>query len=92
MFTVTVLPNPSGTKTLALSGSVVADSVAEIDRIIRDVRQARNQIVLDMGEVTLMDRAAVRFFARQQKRGVALVNCPGYIEHWISQEMTAHEK
>ncbi len=91
MFTITVLPNPSGTRTLALSGSVGADSVAEIDRLIRDVRHARSQVVLDMGEVTLMDRAAVRFFARQQKRGVAIVNCPGYIAHWISQETTPHE-
>jgi hypothetical protein len=38
-----------------------------------------------------MDRTAARFFARQQKRGVALVNCPGYIAHWISQETTVHE-
>jgi anti-anti-sigma regulatory factor len=90
MFTITVLPNPSG-RTLALAGSVGADSVPEIDRLIRDVRHARSQVVLDMGEVTLMDRAAVRFFARQQKRGVALVNCPGYIAHWISQETTVHE-
>jgi len=91
MCTITVLPNPSGSSTLALAGSVSADSVPEIDRLIRDVRQARSQVVLDMGEVTLMDRVAVRFFARQQKRGVALVNCPGYIAHWISQETIAHE-
>ena len=91
MFSITVLPNPCGTKTLALAGSVGAESVHEIDRLIKDVRQARREVVLDMGEVTLMDRAAVRFFARQQKRGVALVNCPVYIAHWISQETTAHE-
>ncbi len=52
----------------------------------------RSQVVLDMGEVTLMDRAAVRFFARQLRRGVELVNCPGYIKHWISRETTAHEQ
>ena len=91
MFTITVHPNPVGCQTLALAGSGGADAVPEIDRLIKDVRQARSQVVLDMGEVTLMDRAAVRFFARQQKRGVALVNCPGYIAHWISQETTAHE-
>ena len=91
MFTITVLPNPSGSRTLALAGSVGADSVPEIDRLIRDVRQERSQVVVDMGEVTLMDRAAVRFFARQQRRGVALVNCPGYISHWISRETIDHE-
>ena len=91
MFTVTVHPNPTGSRTLALAGSVSADAVPEIDRLIKDVRHGRSQVVLDMGEVTLMDRVAVRFFARQQKRGVALVNCPGYIAHWISQEKTTHE-
>ena len=91
MFTITVLPNPSGTRTLALAGSIGADSVQKIDRLIKDVRQTRGPVVLDMGEVTLMDRAAARFLARQQKSGVALVNCPGYIAHWISQETTAHE-
>jgi len=91
MFTVTVLPNPSGIRTLALAGSISADSVPEIDRLIKDVRETRSRVALDMGEVTLMDRAAVRFFARQQKRGVTLVNCPGYIAHWISQETNGHE-
>jgi hypothetical protein len=91
MFTITVLPHHAGSSTLALAGTVGADAVPEIDRIIKDVRQARSRVVLDMGEVTLIDRAAVRFFARQQKRGVALVNCPGYIAHWISHETTAHD-
>jgi anti-anti-sigma regulatory factor len=91
MFTITVLLHHAGSSTLALAGTVSADAVPEIDRIIKDVRQARSRVVLDMGEVTLIDRAAVRFFARQQKRGIALVNCPGYIAHWISQETTAHD-
>jgi anti-anti-sigma regulatory factor len=91
MFTITVLPNPSGTSTLALAGSIGAESVQKIGRLIKNVQQTRSPVVLDMGEVTLMDRTAARFFARQQKRGVALVNCPGYIAHWISQETTVHE-
>ena len=91
MFSITLLPSPSGPKTLALAGTIGADSVDKIDRLIRDVSQARDPVVLDMGEVTLMDRVAARFLARQQRRGVALVNCPGYIAHWISEETIAHE-
>jgi len=91
MFTVTLLPNPSGPRTLALSGSIGAESLHKIDRLIKNVLQARSPVVLDMGEVTLIDRTAARFLARQQRRGVALVNCPGYIAHWISQEKIAHE-
>jgi len=90
MFTITVLPNPTGPRTLALSGSIGAESVHKIDRLIKG-QPSRSPVVLDMGEVTLIDRTAARFLARQQRRGVALVNCPGYIAHWISQETTAHE-
>ncbi len=91
MFNITVRPDSSGTRTLALSGSIEAESVQKIDRLIKDVRQTPGPVVLDMGEVTLMDRVAARFLARQQKRGVALVNCPRYIEHWITQQTAPHE-
>ena len=91
MFSITVRPGESGSRTLALAGTIGADSVQKIHQLIKDVQQTRNPVVLDMGEVTLMDRVAARFLARQKKRGVALVNCPGYIAHWISQETTAHE-
>ena len=92
MCSITVLPGPSGARTLALAGSIGAESVQKIDRLIKDDRQARRAIVLDMGEVTLMDRVAARFLARQQRRGVELVNCPGYIARWISQETATHER
>jgi hypothetical protein len=43
-------------------------------------------VALDLGEVTLLDRAAVRFLAGQLRRGVELMNCPVYLKHWISRE------
>jgi NodT family efflux transporter outer membrane factor (OMF) lipoprotein len=43
-------------------------------------------VALDLGEVTLTDRDAVRFFAGQVRRGIELMNCPVYIRHWISRE------
>jgi anti-anti-sigma regulatory factor len=76
----------AGTTILALAGTVGTDSLAEIDRFIRNGRKARSQVVLDLSDVTLLDRAAALFFARQRQRGVELVNCPSYIEPWISRE------
>jgi NodT family efflux transporter outer membrane factor (OMF) lipoprotein len=86
MFRMTELSNPTGRLILALEGSVGADALPEITRQIKNGKQSRRQVALDLGEVTLLDRAAVRFFAGQLKRGVELMNCPVYIKHWISRE------
>ena len=86
MFRMTELSNPAGCMILALEGSVGADALPEITRQIKNGKQSRKRVALDLGEVTLLDRAAVRFFAGQLKRGVELMNCPVYIKHWISRE------
>ncbi len=88
MFTMTVSSNPAGGTTLALQGNVGAGALPEIGRLIKNGKQNRRQVVLDLGEVTLIDRVAVRFFAGQLRRGVELMNCPVYIKHWISREAT----
>lgn len=82
--------NPAGSLTVALEGNVNADALPEIDRLIRDGEHHQRRVVLDLGDVTLMDRVAVRFIARQLKRGIEMVNCPLYLKHWISRE-TIHE-
>lgn len=90
MFTMTALSNFTGSMTLALAGNVSEDALPEIDRLIHDGTRIQKQVALDLSEVTLMDRAAARFFAQQAKRGIELVNCPIYLKHWISRE-TTHE-
>ena len=40
-------------------------------------------VALDLGEVTLVDREAVRFLATLDARGVGLRNCPGFIREWM---------
>ncbi len=87
---MTVLSNPAGPLTLALEGNVSEDALPEIVRLIQDGEQSRRRVVLDLGDVTLMDRVAVRFFASQLRRGIELTNCPSYLKHWISRE-TIHE-
>ncbi len=86
MFTLTALSNYTDGLTLALSGNVSADALPEIGRKIDDGRLVRKHVVLDLGEVTLLDREAARFFADQATRGVELANCPIYIKRWILRE------
>ncbi len=87
---MTVSSNHSNLLTLAVAGKVNADSLSEIGRFIDAGQRNRQQVVLDLSEVTLLDRAAARFFGETLKRGVELVNCPPYIKRWISPDIT-HE-
>lgn len=86
MCTLTPQSGTSGASILALAGTVDGAALEEIGDFIRSNREARHAIVLDLSDVTLLDRAAAQFLAEQRKRGVELVNCPSYIEPWISRE------
>jgi ABC-type transporter Mla MlaB component len=86
MCILTPQTNAAGVATLALAGRVESDALPAIAHFIRRSQEAGSQIVLDMSDVTLLDRAAAQFFARQRQHGVELINCPSYIEPWISRE------
>jgi hypothetical protein len=42
-------------------------------------------VALDLGEVTLVDREAVKFLATIDARGIELRNCAGFIREWMSK-------
>ena len=43
------------------------------------------RVVIDLGEVTLVDRPSLQFLAEQAREDIKLINCPEYIEPWISR-------
>ena len=42
-------------------------------------------VILDLVEVTLVDREVVRLLAACDARGIGLRNCPGFIREWMSK-------
>ena len=68
-----------------LSGRIAGDQVAELQRLL-DLEANKQTLTLDLHEVKLVDREAVRFLARCEAEGITLVHCPGYIRAWIEQE------
>jgi ABC-type transporter Mla MlaB component len=88
MFSMTTRTDPSGRLRLALSGSVNADVLPEINEFVDHGRHCSEKVELDLSEVTLIDRMAARFFARQLRSGVELIDCPSYLKHWILREST----
>ena len=62
----------------ALSGRIQAADVTELQRLF-DLEATKQHITLDLHEVKLVDREAVRFLARCEAEGIMLVHCLGYI-------------
>jgi anti-anti-sigma regulatory factor len=67
----------------ALSGRIEAQHVPELQALFEAEDQG---VMLDLKEVNLVDREAVRFLARCEARGVRIDNCPAYIREWILRE------
>jgi len=68
-----------------LSGRIQGTDVAELQRLF-DLEANMQNLMLDLHEVKLVDREAVRFLARCEAEGITLVHCLAYIRAWIDQE------
>ena len=65
---------------LHISGHLQEVHIEMIDELLG---KETDSLALDLGEVTLVDREAVRFLATLDARGVGLRNCPGFIREWM---------
>jgi hypothetical protein len=66
-----------------LSRRMKADEVAEWKALFdRDYRN----VILDLREVRLADRDAVKFLRDYEADGMQLENCPAYIREWMNRE------
>jgi predicted metal-binding protein len=66
-----------------LSGRMEAEQVPELKGLLdRDYRN----IILDLRDVRLADRDAVKFLRSCEKDGMKLENCPAYVREWMDRE------
>ena len=78
----------NGEVVLKISGRMDAENVADVKTSFgSDVNGRR--ILLDLRDLTLVDRDAVRFLADCETDGVQIINCPAYIREWIARERAA---
>ena len=68
-----------------LSGRIQGERVAELQRLFA-LEAAGISLVLDLHEVELVDREAVRFLVQCEAEGITLVHYPAYIRAWIDRE------
>jgi hypothetical protein len=69
----------------SLSGRIEAEDVPELQRLCRSETGDHN-LVLDLGDVRLVNRDAIEFLADCEANGTRLRNCPPYVREWISRE------
>jgi hypothetical protein len=72
-----------GFTVFTLSWRINAEQVAELKRLFDT--NYRN-IILDLREVRLVDRDAVKFLRGCEADGMKLENCPAYAREWMDRE------
>ena len=68
---------------LTLSGRILDENLIELDTL---VKAEQRSVMLDLKEVNLVGREAVRFLAVCEDQGIRLKDCPAYIREWMARE------
>jgi anti-anti-sigma regulatory factor len=74
----------AGASVFVLSGVLDIDHTARLQELLATV--SGDRVVLDLTDITLVDRDAVGFLARVEMAGTEIVNCPEYVRRWIVAE------
>jgi anti-anti-sigma regulatory factor len=75
----------NGEVILRLIGQMDGKDIGEVERLISQEGSGR-RLVLDLKDLTLVDRDAVSFLGRCEAKSIQLKNCPAYIREWIRGE------
>jgi hypothetical protein len=70
--------------TLIVSGRIRAEQLTDLRRSVEAVRTP--DVVLELGEVSLVDREVVRFLLHCETQGIQLAHCPAYVRAWMVRE------
>jgi anti-anti-sigma regulatory factor len=67
---------------IRVCGRIQVEHVSTVKELIRQ----RGVVVLDLTEVTLVDRDAVNLIAMCALKNVGLRNCPAFLREWVAKE------
>ena len=75
---------------LRVSGRIRAENVDTFKELLG--REDGRVVVIDLKEVTLVDREAVELLALSEANGAELRNCSAYIREWVTRERARGSK
>jgi hypothetical protein len=79
--------NDDGSIVLLVSGRIEGKYLTELRQVLT-AEAEKEDLILDMKEVKLVDQDAITFLSRCEESGAELRNCPGYIREWIDRDRT----
>lgn len=65
-----------------LSGRLAAEDL----EVVRIVLEERRAVAIELAEVDLVSREAVKLLGQAEAEGIELRSCPAYIREWITNE------
>jgi len=75
----------NGGVVFTLSGRIEAEDTDELRRLL-ELEEAGSHVGLDLKDVTLVDRDAIKFLTDCEADSIKLENCPPYVREWIGRE------
>ena len=70
---------------LFISGRITGEHVDILKGVLE---QESGGFAIDLKNVLLVDREAVKLLALSEGKGTALRNCPPYVREWVTRERT----
>ena len=68
---------------LSISGGITGENV---DMLRGELEQESDGFAIDLKNVLLVDREAVKLLALCEANGTVLRNCPPYVREWVTRE------
>ena len=69
--------------TLYISGRIAEE---DVDTLRDLLEQEKGAVTIDLKDVLIVDREAIKLLAVGESNGVELRNCPAYIREWVTRE------
>lgn len=68
---------------LKLSGRIQEENLSDLQT---EIARCTDSPKLDLKNVNLLDRSSVRFLIHCESQGIQLINCPLFVQEWITCE------
>jgi hypothetical protein len=73
---------------LRISGRIAADDL----EVVRSALREGSVVAIELAEIELVDRDAVKLLALNEAKGIELRHCPAYIREWVTRERASGER
>lgn len=83
MLRISINPTGEPAATMHLEGQIAGAWTAELERACREFLHERDTVILDLADVTMIDREGVALLTELTRCGIGLANCSPFQEEQL---------